>query len=64
VIDEEVGKREAELIAARRNNLAALREHGIDPFGATRFDVSAHAADLAKRYASLANQERRAVRAK
>jgi lysyl-tRNA synthetase class 2 len=57
VIDEEVGKREAELIAARRNNLAALRERGIDPFRATRFDVSAHAADLAKRYAGLANQE-------
>ena len=57
MIGEEVGKREAELIAARRNNLAALRERGIDPFRATRFDVTAHAADLAKRYAGLANQE-------
>ena len=57
VIDEDVGKREAELIAARRNNLAALRERGIDPFRATRFDVTAHAAELATRYAGLANQE-------
>jgi lysyl-tRNA synthetase class 2 len=57
VIDDEVGKREAELIAARRNNLAALRERGIDPFRATRFDVTAHAAELATRYAGLANQE-------
>jgi lysyl-tRNA synthetase, class II len=57
VIDEEVGKREAELIAARRNNLAALRERGIDPFRATRYDVTAHAAELATRYAGLANQE-------
>jgi lysyl-tRNA synthetase class 2 len=57
VIDEEVGKREAELIAARRNNLAALRERGIDPFRATRYVVTAHAAELATRYSGLANQE-------
>jgi lysyl-tRNA synthetase class 2 len=57
VIDEEVGKREAELIAARRNNLAALRERGIDPFRATRYEVTAHAAELAKRYMALASQE-------
>ena len=57
MIDEEVGKREAELIAARRNNLAALRERGIDPFRATRYEVTAHAAELAQRYAGLANQE-------
>ncbi len=57
MIDEEVGKREAELIAARRTNLAALRERGIDPFAVTRFAVTAHAAELATRYASLAKQE-------
>jgi len=56
-VSDEPGKREAELIAARRNNLAALRERGIDPFSATRFDVTAHAADLAARYGSLGNQE-------
>jgi lysyl-tRNA synthetase class 2 len=57
VSDEEPGKREAELIAARRNNLAALRERGIDPFRATRYDVTAHAAQLARRYATLATGE-------
>jgi lysyl-tRNA synthetase class 2 len=55
--EDDVGKREAELIAARRNNLAALRERGIDPFRATRYAVTAHAAELAERYAPLANQE-------
>ncbi|GAC1589279.1 MAG: lysine--tRNA ligase [Candidatus Velthaea sp.] len=54
---DDLGKREAELIAARRNNLAALRERGMDPFKVTRFEVTAHAADLAKRYAALANEE-------
>jgi lysyl-tRNA synthetase class 2 len=49
----DLGKREAELIAARRANLAALRSRGIDPFAATRFDVTAHAGDLAERYATL-----------
>jgi lysyl-tRNA synthetase class 2 len=54
----DLGKREAELIAARRNNLAALVSHGIDPFRATRYDVTAHAGDLAERYASLGSEER------
>ena len=49
----EVGRREAELRAARRTNLAALRERGIEPFQETRFDVTAHAADLLERYAAL-----------
>ncbi len=57
MIDDDLGKREAELIAARRNNLAALRERGIDPFRVTRFGVDAHAAELAARYAGLANEE-------
>ncbi len=42
-----------DLLAARRARLAALRELGVDPFSATRFDVTAHAADLATRYAEL-----------
>jgi lysyl-tRNA synthetase class 2 len=50
----ELGRRESELRAARRANLAALRERGVDPFLATRFEVTAHAADLARRFASLA----------
>ena len=50
----EVGKREAELIAARRNNLAALVSRGADPFAQTRYDVTAHAAELATRFGDLA----------
>jgi lysyl-tRNA synthetase class 2 len=42
-----------DLIGARRARLAALRERGVDPFAATRFDVTAHAAELATRYAGL-----------
>jgi len=49
----EPGRREAELRAARRSNLAALRERGVDPFLATRYDVTAHAADLIARFAEL-----------
>jgi len=51
---EELGRREAELRAARSANLAALREIGRDPYATTRYDVRAHAADLGERYASLA----------
>jgi len=40
-------------IGARRERLRALRERGVDPFAATRFDVTAHAADLAVRYAGI-----------
>jgi lysyl-tRNA synthetase class 2 len=50
---EDLGRREAELRAARRANLAALRERGVDPFKATRFEVTAHASDLHERYADL-----------
>ncbi|MBV8644810.1 MAG: lysine--tRNA ligase [Candidatus Eremiobacteraeota bacterium] len=48
----------SDLVAARRARLAALRERGVDPFTATRYDVSAHAADLAKAYADLPEQGR------
>jgi lysyl-tRNA synthetase class 2 len=47
-----------DLVAARRARLAALRERGADPFAATRYDVTAHAAELAARYAELAEQGR------
>ncbi|HTD36875.1 MAG TPA: lysine--tRNA ligase [Candidatus Limnocylindrales bacterium] len=47
-----------DLVAARRARLAALRERGVDPFAATRYDVSAHAAELAATYATLAEQGR------
>ncbi len=48
----------ADLVAARRARLAALREKGVDPFTATRYDVTAHAADLATKYAELGEQGR------
>jgi lysyl-tRNA synthetase class 2 len=49
----DLGRREAELRAARLANLDALRERGVDPFRATRFEVTAHAEELATRYAAL-----------
>ena len=51
--DQEHGKREAELIAARRANLAALHSLGVDPFTATKFDVTAHAGGIAQAFADL-----------
>jgi len=50
----ELGRREAELRAARRTNLAALHEHGSEPFRETRYDVTAHASGLQERYANVA----------
>lgn len=44
---------EADLVKARRANLAELRAHGIDPFATLRYEVSAHARDLLVRYAQL-----------
>ena len=49
----DLGRREAELRSARRANLEGLRERGADPFAATRYAVTAHAAELAERYAGL-----------
>ncbi len=50
-----LGKTEAALIEARRENLAALRAAGLDPFLQTRYPVDATAAELAARYAFLEN---------
>jgi len=47
-----------DLIAARRARLEALRALGVDPFAATRFTVTATAAELASRYAELGEQGR------
>lgn len=51
--DQEHGKREAELIAARRANLAALHTYGLDPFAVTKFDVTARAGEIAEAFAEL-----------
>ncbi|HZO93345.1 MAG TPA: lysine--tRNA ligase [Candidatus Baltobacteraceae bacterium] len=47
-----------DLVGARRAHLDALRAMGRDPFLTTRYDVTAHAADLALRYAELGEQGR------
>ena len=47
-----------DLVAARRARLAALRERGVDPFAATRYEVTVHAAELAAQYAALGAQGR------
>jgi lysyl-tRNA synthetase class 2 len=50
---EEFGKTEAALVAARRENLAALRSRGKDPFDQRRADVDATTAELSERYGFL-----------
>ncbi len=50
---DDFGKTEAALVAARRENLAALRSRGGDPFAARRFELTATAAELAERYGFL-----------
>ncbi|MBV8148918.1 MAG: lysine--tRNA ligase [Candidatus Eremiobacteraeota bacterium] len=52
-MDEDLGKTEAALVAARRENLAALRSRGNDPFAQTRFQTSATAGELTARYGFL-----------
>jgi lysyl-tRNA synthetase class 2 len=50
---DELGKTEAALVAARRENLVALRSRGSDPFAARRFDVDATTEELLARYGFL-----------
>jgi lysyl-tRNA synthetase class 2 len=50
---DELGKTEAALIAARRENLAALRSRGNDPFDQRRCDVDATTEELLERYGFL-----------
>jgi lysyl-tRNA synthetase class 2 len=52
-VDEDLGKTEAALVAARRENLAALRSSGNDPFAQTRFEADATASELVARYGFL-----------
>ncbi|MDQ6823697.1 MAG: lysine--tRNA ligase [Candidatus Eremiobacteraeota bacterium] len=56
-MNDDLGKSEAALVAARRENLAALRSRGNDPFAQTRFECTTSAADLAQRYESLGTGE-------
>jgi lysyl-tRNA synthetase, class II len=52
-VNEDLGKTEAALVAARRENLAALRSRGRDPFAQTRFAADATTAELTERYGFL-----------
>lgn len=52
-MDQDLGKTEAALVAARREHLAALRSRGTDPFAATRFEREATAEELTARYGFL-----------
>jgi lysyl-tRNA synthetase class 2 len=57
-LNEDLGKTEAALVAARREHLGALRSRGRDPFAQTRFEVDATCAELAERYAALGPEEK------
>jgi lysyl-tRNA synthetase, class II len=52
-MQDDLGKTEATLIAARREHLAALRSHGNDPFAPTRYEIEATANELTERYGFL-----------
>lgn len=53
----DLGKREAELIAARRANLEALQAAGRDPFAPNRFRINAHATDVAANHVQLTAED-------
>jgi lysyl-tRNA synthetase class 2 len=50
---EELGKTEAALVEARRQNLAAMRARGENPFAQTRYAVDSHVGELLEKYAFL-----------
>jgi lysyl-tRNA synthetase class 2 len=52
-LQQDLGKTEAALIAARRDHLAALRSRGFDPFSRVRYPVDATAVELTARYGFL-----------
>lgn len=53
-MQEDLGKTEAALVAARREHLSSLRARGNDPFAQSRYEADATAAELTARYAFLA----------
>jgi lysyl-tRNA synthetase class 2 len=52
---DDLGKSEAALVEARRENLKRLRTRSGDPFVQTRFEIEATAAELGARYGFLEN---------
>ncbi len=57
-MNEELGKTEAALVQARRENLAAMRSRGSDPFAQTRYAVDTNVAELLEKYAFLETGQR------
>jgi len=55
---EDRGKSESALVEARRENLAAMRARGSDPFAQTRYEADATAAELVEKYAFLETGQR------
>jgi lysyl-tRNA synthetase class 2 len=54
---EDLGRTESALVQARRENLAALRSRGNDPFAQTRYPVDTNVAELSEKYAFLAPEQ-------
>jgi lysyl-tRNA synthetase class 2 len=52
-VNDDLGQTERNLIAARRNNLAALRSRGRDPFAQTRYATDTTVGELTEKYAFL-----------
>ncbi len=57
-MNEDLGKTEAALVQARRDNLAAMRSRGTDPFTQTRYAVDAAVLELLEKYAFLETGQR------
>ncbi|MDQ2662429.1 MAG: lysine--tRNA ligase [Candidatus Eremiobacteraeota bacterium] len=57
-MSESLGATEAALVAARRENLAALRSRGNDPFAQTRFEADTNAAEATQKYGFLKPEEK------
>lgn len=55
---EDLGKTETALVQARRENLAAMRSRGSDPFAQTRYAVDTSVAELLEKYAFLETGQR------
>jgi len=56
-VNDDFGNSERNLIAARRENLAAMRSRGNDPFAQTRYPVDTNVAELAEKYGFLVPEQ-------
>ncbi len=56
-MNEDLGRTEAALVDARRENLAALRARGGDPFGKTRYRTDTNIGELVEKYGFLVPEQ-------